>query len=77
MELARFVVDHAATHRDRVLEHFIRDAELLECMNPARGKREINRASADNIPFARIGPAFVKIDIVPAPAQVRSEQPSG
>jgi hypothetical protein len=67
-------VDHAAAHRDGVSQHFIGDAELLERVNPARREREIDRSSADNIAFARIGPSLVKIDIVPAPPQVRAEQ---
>ena len=77
MQIARFVVDHPAAHRDGVPQHFIGDAELLERVNPAGRKREIDRASADDVAFARISPAFVKIDIVSAPAQVRCEQSAG
>ena len=58
-------------------QHFIGDAELLERVNPARREREIDRASADDIAFARVGPSFVKIDIVSAPPQVRREQSAG
>src|SRR2546423_7036572 len=46
-------------------------------MNSAGGKREIDRTSANQVPFARIAPAFVKIDIVTAPAQIRREQSAG
>src|SRR5205085_5208529 len=35
-------MDHTAGHRDRVLENFVRNTELLEGMNPAGGEREIN-----------------------------------
>jgi hypothetical protein len=58
-------------------QHFIRDTELLECVNPACRNREINRSPADNIAFTRISPSFVKIDIVSAPAQIRREQSAG
>ena len=59
------------------LQDFVGDAELFERVNPAGGKREIDRASADDIAFARIGPAFVKIDIVSAPPEIRGEQSTG
>src|SRR5947207_1857847 len=36
MKIAGFIVDHSAAHRDSVLQHFVGDAELLECVNPAR-----------------------------------------
>ena len=38
---------------------------------------EINRAPADHVAFTRIGPAFVKIDLVPAPAEIGREQSTG
>ena len=77
MQIAGFIVNHPAAHRDRVLEHLIGDTELLERMNPARREREIDRSAADDIAFTRIGPPFVKIDIVSAPPQIRSEQAAG
>ena len=77
MQIARFVVNHATAHRDCVLQHFISKTELLERVNPARRKREIDRASADEISFARIGASFVKIDLVSASSQIRGEQSSG
>ncbi len=46
-------------------------------MNTARREREVNRPPTDNIAFARISAAFIKIDIVSAPPQIRGEQPSG
>jgi hypothetical protein len=67
MQIARFIVDHAATHRDGVPQHLTSDPDLLERMNPARRDCEIDRASPDNISFPRVGPALVKIDIVSAP----------
>ena len=70
-------MDHPAAHRNRVLQYFIRDSDLFERMDPARRKREINRTPADHVSFARIGPAFVKIDLVSAPAQIRGEQSAG
>src|ERR1700730_9153839 len=68
-------MDHSAAHRDRVLEHLISDTELLERMNPTRRERKINRASTDDIAFARIGAALIKINLVSAPSQVRAESP--
>jgi hypothetical protein len=59
-----------------VLQHFIGDAELLERVNPTRRERKVDRPSADDIAFARIGPSFVKIDIVSAPPQIRRKQSS-
>ena len=64
-------MDRPAAHRDRVLQYFIRDAELFERVNPASGKRKIDRAPTDDIAFARIGPALVEIDVVPTPPQIR------
>ena len=77
MQLAGFVVNHPAAHRDRVLQHFISDSDLLERMNAAGREREIDRSSADHVAFARISAALVKIDLVSAPAQIRGEQTAG
>jgi hypothetical protein len=46
-------------------------------MNPARRERQIDRATADEIPGARIGPALVKLDDVAAPAQIRRKHSAG
>jgi hypothetical protein len=70
-------MNHPAAHRDRVLEHFVSDAELFERVNPARRDRKIDRSPAANVALARISPALVKIDIVPAPPQICREQPAG
>ena len=50
------------------------DSELMKCVNPARRERKIDRSSADKIALARIGAAFVEIDIVSALSQIRCEQ---
>ena len=77
MEFPCPAVNHAAAHRDRVSQHFIGDAELLERMNPARGERQIDRPSADEIARARIGPALIKLDLVSAPPEIRRQQSAG
>src|SRR6266446_4606374 len=69
-------MDHATAHRDRVLEDFISNAELLEGVDATGGEGEIDRASADDVAFAGIGPAFVKIDLVTTPAEKGAEQSS-
>lgn len=74
MQRPRLVMDHAASHWDGVLEHFIGDTELFERVNAARRKREINRSPADDVSFTRISPALVKIHIVSAPPQIRGKQ---
>ncbi len=71
---AGLIVNHPAAHRDRVLQRFMRDADLFERMNAPRRNRQIDRSSADDVSFAWISTPFVKIDIVPAPAQIRGEQ---
>ena len=70
-------MNHPAAHRDRVLQYFISNSDLFERVNPACRKREIDRPSTDHVAFARIGPAFVKIDFVSAPAQISREQSAG
>jgi hypothetical protein len=70
-------MDHATAHRDGVLEDFFSNAELLEGVNAAGGEGKINRASADEVAFARVGPAFVKIDLVTAPAEECGEESTG
>jgi hypothetical protein len=67
-------VNHASAHRDCVLQHFVSQTELLERVNPASGKRKIDRSSANEIAFTWIGAPFVKLDFVSAPPQVGSEQ---
>ena len=76
MERAGFFMDHAAPHRDGVLEDFIGKAELLEGMNAAGGEGEINRAAANGVAGARVGPAFVEINLDAAPAEEGGEQSS-
>ena len=74
MQRARFIVNHPTTHRDCVLQCFISDPDLLERMNAPGRNRQINRAPADDVAFARISAPLVQIDIVPSPAQVGREQ---
>ena len=70
-------MNHPAGHGDGVLENFIRDAELLERMNPARRERQVDRAAGHEIPRARIGPALVELDEMAAPTQISGEQATG
>ena len=74
MQRAGFIVNHPAAHRDRVLQYFISDAELFERVNSAGRKRQVDRTPADDVAFARISAPLVKIDIISAPPQIRSEQ---
>ena len=76
MQVTGFVVNHPAAHRDRVLQHFVSNAELLERVNPARRERQIDRPPADKVARARVGPSLVKIDLVSAPTEVRRKQTS-
>src|SRR5688500_14532937 len=76
MELPGLVVNHPASHRDRVLQDFPGNAELLERMDSPRRKREIDRSAADEIAGARICSPFVKLDLVAAPAKAGGEQPA-
>ena len=55
-------------------QHFIGDPELFQRVNPACRERQIDRAPANDVPFARIGPPLVKIDFVSAPAEIGREQ---
>ena len=74
MQRAGFIMNHPAAHRDRVLQCFVGDPDLFERMNAARRNRQIDRASADDVAFARISAPLVKIDIVSAPSQICREQ---
>jgi hypothetical protein len=76
MERSGFVVDHAPAHRDGVVEDFISKAELLESVDTAGGKGEINRAAANSAARSRVGPAFVEINLNAAPAEEGGEQAS-
>jgi hypothetical protein len=76
MESAGFFMDHAAPHRDCVLEDFIGKAKLLKGMDAAGGEGEINRAAANRVTCARVGPAFVEINLNAAPTEEGGEQAS-
>src|SRR5438876_2465591 len=67
-------MNHPAAHGDRMLQRLMRDADLFERMNAPRRNRQIDRSPADDVAFARISAPLVKIDIVPAPPQIRGEQ---
>ena len=67
-------MDHAAAHGDGVPHHFVGDAELLERVNPAGRERQVDRAPADEVARARVGPPFVQIDLMSAPPKVRGKQ---
>ncbi len=77
MQVAGFVVDHAAAHRDGVLHHFVGNPELRESVDAAGGESEINRTAANRVAGPRIGPAFVEIDLVTAPPEVTGKQTAG
>ena len=70
-------MNHPAAHRDGVSQDFIGDPELLQRVNPACRKRQIDRAPADEVPFARVSAPFVEIDLVPAPPEICREQSAG
>jgi hypothetical protein len=76
MERAGFFMDHAAPHWDCVLEDFIGEAKLLKGMNAAGGEGEINRAAANRVTCARVGPAFIEINLTSALAEEGGEQAS-
>src|ERR1041385_6275571 len=70
MQFAGLVVDHPAGHRDCMAENFVGNAELFERVNPSGREREIDRAAANDVTFARIGPALVKFHLVSAPPEI-------
>jgi hypothetical protein len=76
MERSGFIVDHAPAHWDGLVEDFIGEAELLESVDTAGGKGEINRAAANSSARSRVGPAFVEINLNAAPAEEGGEQAS-
>src|ERR1044071_5321022 len=77
MKLARFVVNHSARHRDGVLEDFIGETDLLQRVNATGRQSEIDRPSADDVAFTRIGAALGELDIVSPPSEICAEQPAG
>ena len=74
MQLAGSIVNHPAAHRDRVSQCFLSDADLFQRVNPACRNRQIDRAPADDVPFARVSAPLVKIHFVSTPPQIRGEQ---
>jgi hypothetical protein len=77
MQLASSIVNHAAAHRDRVLQCFLGDPDLFQRVNPARGNRQIDRAPTDDVPFAGVSAPLVKIHFVSAASEISREQPPG
>ena len=59
-----------------MLQDFIGEAELLEGMDAAGGEGEINRAAANGVARARVGPALVEIDFNATAAEEGGEEPS-
>src|SRR5438132_3671227 len=68
------IMDHPAAHRDRVSQRFLGNPNLFQRMDPARRNGQVNGASADDVPFARISAPLVQIHLVPASSQIRCEQ---
>src|SRR5207244_13439676 len=69
-------MSHPAARRDRVTERVVSAPDLFERMNPTRRNCQIDRASANNVAFARISSPLVKIDFVAASPKVRGQQTS-
>ena len=67
-------MNHPAAHRDRVLQRFFSDPDLFQRVNPACRNRQIDRAPADDVPFARVSAPLVKIHFVSAPSEICCEQ---
>jgi len=74
MQFAGSIVNHPTAHRNRVLQCFFGDPDLFQRVNPACRNRQIDRAPADDVPFARISAPLVKIYLVATPPQLRCEQ---
>src|SRR4051812_33879431 len=77
MEVTGFVMDHPAGHGDGMLKDFIGDAELSERVDPAGREREIDRAAADQVPFAWIAATLVEFDVVAAASEISGEHAAG
>ncbi len=69
-EFAEHGVHHPAAHRDGIFENFFVEPCALQCCEPARGERKVDRSPADEAALARVGTAFDKRDAV---AEVREE----
>lgn len=64
LQLRRAVarVHHAAAHHHRAGHHFVFHAGLAQCIAPALGQRQVDRAAALVVGHARITAAFVQGD---------------
>jgi hypothetical protein len=70
-------MDHPTAHWDRVPQDFVGEIELLEGVNAACREREVDRATADGVAGARIGPPLKKIDFVAASPEETREETAG
>ena len=57
-----------------MLQCFLGNPDLFQRVNPACRNRQIDRASADDVPFARVSAPLVKIHFVSAPSEICREQ---
>jgi hypothetical protein len=73
MQRSRFVMDHPAAHWNRVSQRFISNADLFERVNPACRNRQIDRASTDDVSFARVSTPLIKIHLISAPSEICGE----
>src|SRR6266436_4257272 len=74
MQLAGSIVNHSTAHRDRVLQCFLGDPDLFQRVNPACRNRQIDRATADDVPFPGVSAPLVKIYVVSVPSEICREQ---
>src|SRR6516162_8049874 len=74
MQRPEFIMNYPATHWDCMFQGLFSDPDLLQRMNTACRNREVDRASAHDVPFTRISTAFIKIDFMPTLSQIRREQ---
>jgi hypothetical protein len=73
MQLAESFVDHPAAHWNRVSQRFISNADLFQRVNAACRDRQIDRASADDVPFAGISTPLIKLHFVSASSEICRE----
>src|SRR5215216_7034777 len=76
MQCAGSIVNHPTAHRDRMLQCFLGDSDLFQCVNAACRNCQIDRAPANDVPFPRISAPLVKIHFVSAPTEICREQSS-
>ena len=74
MQRSGLVMDHPAVHWNRVSQRLVGNSNLFEGVNPARRNCQVDRATTDDVSFARISAPFIKIDFVSAPSKIRRKQ---